>query len=166
MTGVSRMANTLERYLITFLNAVAVLVLPMVLAGDAMATMGRVDSETGELLAERFQPKKPGKAVVSPNPLEGESNPRPGPRPGFRAKNRAELRVYIDPETGEFTAPEPTRNQPQSSGAGIQRQPSVGRVVERPHPHPDILGVVEVPIDLFPEMTEKSLGARSVVGCD
>ena len=76
------------------------------------------------------------------------------------------LRVLMDPVTGEFRAPQPAENSSEVPSVGSKRMPSATRLVERSHPDKAIRGVVEVPFDLYPQLTEKSVRGEIEVGCD
>jgi hypothetical protein len=76
------------------------------------------------------------------------------------------LRVFMDPVTGEFRAPQPAEKISQGPSVGSKRKPSAKRLVERSHPNKAIRGVVEVPRDLYPLLTEKSVRGDVEVGCD
>ena len=78
----------------------------------------------------------------------------------------AGLRVYVDPLTGEFTAPQAGEKKPQGSRSGTRRPTSAARLVERSHPDKRIRGVVEVPFELYPQLTEKSVRGEPEIGCD
>jgi len=76
------------------------------------------------------------------------------------------LRVFTDPVSGEFRAPQPAEKTSQGPSVGSKRKPSATRLVERSHPNKAIRGVVEVPRDLYPLLTEKSVRGDVEVGCD
>ncbi len=76
------------------------------------------------------------------------------------------LRVFRDPVSGEFRAPQPTEKSTQVPSIGSKRKASAVQLVERSHPDKAILGVVEIPRDLYPQLTSKSVRGEVEVGCD
>ena len=82
------------------------------------------------------------------------------------AGHAGELRVFRDPVSGEFRAPQPAEKSTQVPSSGSKQKSSAVQLVERSHPDKAILGVVEIPRDLYPQLTAKSLRGEVEVGCD
>lgn len=76
---------------------------------------------------------------------------------------QAELRVFVDPETGEFidapagSATTPREGKPKATAPVL---------VERPHPDPRIRGVISLPEDFQMNVTEERVGDGLAVGCE